>query len=87
MSYLNDNLKRTINMLQFHIDRESDYILLIFDTEQDRMKYIKSLKTVVVKEKHITMGKLYEPNTLDGLRYRAFYFVTDENVNKLESQV
>lgn len=78
MNYLDDNLKLAINKLQFYIDKNSETILLIFDNPKEQMRYIKSLKTVVTNERGITMQDLYNPNTLVGLRYRAYYFMPND---------
>lgn len=80
MDYLNNNLKSAINMLQFHIDRSSNNILLIFDNVEQQMRYIRSLKEVVINEIGITINQLYMPNILDGKRYKQYYFISDDDI-------
>lgn len=80
MMILDNNLKIAINMLQYHLDENSNVTLLIFENKEQQMKYIKSLKTVVINEKGVTINELYNPHILDGLRYKRYEFIIDKEV-------
>lgn len=80
---INNELKTAINKLQLPLvsETESDNILLIFDNQAELLKYKRKHKYMCPNELLITLDDLcYKSHTLDGLRYKQYYFMTDEEV-------
>ena len=80
---LNNNLKMAINRLQVCIVPcyESDNILLIFDNEKKLLKYKKTHEYMCPDQILITIEDLwYNRAVLDGLRYKRYHFMIDEEV-------
>ena len=71
---MNNDLKEGINNMQYHIDRSSSKILLIFDSDYLRKDYIKKMDKIIDKI-CITTHELCYTNKLSGLRFKAFYFM------------
>lgn len=73
---MNNDLKEGINNMQYHIDRLSSKILLIFDSDYLRRDHIKKMdKVEIIDEICITTYELCYTNKLSGLRFKAFYFM------------
>jgi len=86
---INDNFKLAINQLQNRLVKsyESDNVLLIFDNNRQKEKYEKYLKEnnlCEIDKILITLYDLIHPNSLIGLRYKRYWFMTDEEMKNLE---
>ena len=85
---INDNFKLAINQLQNRLveSYESDNILLIFDNEEQKQKYKKYLKqnySCELDKILITLNDLIYKKTLKGLRFKRYWFVTDDDMKNL----
>lgn len=72
---MNRDLKEAINSMQFHIDKSSSKVLLIFDNEYLKKSYLRNNDKSSNDEICITTTDLCYKNTLSGLRFKAFYFM------------
>ena len=80
----NDLLKTKINELQYRIDRNSNIQLLIFDNQNLLNRYLKTLdKEIVLNERSITLYELCYSNKLDGLRFRNYCFIGEQDIKEL----
>lgn len=89
MKEINDNFKNALNVLQNHLVKstESDNVLFIFDNEEQKQKYKKYLrqnKLCEIDKILITINDLLYTNSLIGLRYKRYWFMTDDDMKKLE---
>jgi hypothetical protein len=84
---MNDTFKTALNRLQLYIvpSYESDNILLIFQNDDDKVNYLlnkKNKNQCIIDLIPITLNELINnPNRLDGLRYKRYWFVLDEENN------
>ena len=79
-----DLLKIKINELQFHIDRDSNMQLIIFDNPNLLDNYIKlGDKKAQLNKKLITLNELCYSNALDGLKFRNYWFITEQEINDI----
>ena len=86
---INDNFKLAINQLQNRLveSYESDNVLLIFDNEQQKQKYKNYLKEnnlCEIDKILITINDLLYRNTLIGLRFKRYWFITDEDMKNIK---
>ena len=72
---MNNCLKEALNMMQYHIDRNSPNILLIFDNDYLKRNYMETIKEKNTNEICISTNDLCYTNTLSGLKFKAFYFM------------
>lgn len=79
--YIENNLKSIINILQYHLAKDSDNILLIFDTK-DQLEIYRKINKRKHLEKEIlkTIGELLYGNSLTGIRFRTYHFINDEDL-------
>lgn len=89
---MNDNLKMGLNRMQAHLVSctISDGVLYIFESEKEKNRYKQLL---MIKHKNTpdkilkTLNDLCLPSGLTGLRFKRYWFITDEDFKELESQV
>ncbi len=77
-----DEIKNIIDILQTKAvsELESDNVLLIFDYSCERELYKRNHKYLAPDQLLFTLEELLCKNKLDGLRYKRFHFVTDEEI-------
>lgn len=80
---MNDNLKKAIDRLQLGIVPcyESDNVLCIFDNEAELLKYRRKNKYMCPNQLLITIEELYLTTRLDGMRYKRFHFMRNEEID------
>lgn len=88
---INDLLKMALNEMQCHIESETktDNVLLIFDNEIQKDRYMKLLKNknaCLIDRIPITLDELSYTNKLVGTRFKRYVFITDDDIKYLESQ-
>lgn len=86
---INDSFKLALNNLQNRICSEikTDNVLLIFDNEQQKRKYKKYLKENNLCEIDrilLTLNDLFYENTLKGLRFKRYWFMTDDDMKNIK---
>ena len=84
---MNDKLKQAINELQFHIDKDWEEVLLIFDTQHDLEQYKKmrmeDMKRGFIPETYfdkielISLEDLLNNNSLTGRRFCQYFFMSN----------
>lgn len=82
---MKDELKIAIDKLQNHIVQsyESDNVLLIFDNQAELLKYKRAHKYMCPNQILITIeGLCYKQNVLDGLRYKRYHFIRNEEISQ-----
>lgn len=87
---MSDILKIGINMLQYHIDRSSDNVLLIFDNGMSVDRYKKYVTKLISKNMIpedywdkticVTIEDLYRPHGLTGRKFRSYRFILEEEI-------
>lgn len=79
---MNNNVKMAINMLQNHIVSctTSDNILLIFDNTDKLNRYKNNHKHICPNELLTTIDEITYSNFLTGRRYKAYWFMRDEDI-------
>lgn len=79
---MNDDLKICINIMQDRLVNSSDNILLIFDTKNQLRQYKKenSKNNKPSNEILITIDDFLRPNSLVGLRFKRYWFMTDRDL-------
>ena len=85
---MNEALKPALNNLQLHLERETktDNVLLIFDNVLVKNEYIKLCKKknyCLIDIIPITLEELEHSNKLDGIRFKRYHFVTDNEIYDL----
>ena len=86
---INDLIKMALNEMQCHIvpEYKSDNVLLIFDNEEQKDRYMKIMKDnnhCLIDRIPITLDELSYTNKLVGIRFKRYQFITDEDIKKLE---
>ena len=86
---INDLLKMALNEMQCHIESETktDNVLLIFDNEIQKDRYMKLLKNknyCLIDRIPITLDELSYTNKLVGTRFKRYCFITDDDIKDLE---
>lgn len=81
---MNDDVKTAINMLQNHIVpcTISDNILLIFDNMNKLSRYKNNHKHICPNELLTTIDKITNSNFLTGKRYKSYWFMRDEDIER-----
>lgn len=81
--YLENELKKFLNIMQDYLTNDSEKILLIFDKRYQLEGYRKGKKEEKLEnEILITYGELLYngSNCLTGRRFRRYWFMTDEDL-------
>lgn len=78
---MSDELKIVLNIMQDRLVLSSDNILLIFDKREQLERYKKEKQSSKPSnEILITINELLSPNSLVGLRFRRYWFMTDRDL-------
>ena len=88
---MKDEFKMMLNRLQNHLveSYESDHVLLIFDTAEQKEKY----KQIMISKHwypsdHIlkTVDELIHSEALTGLRFKRYWFMTEEDLSRYDER-